>query len=400
MTLAFTSDVTICSTGHYCLLDLDPQRADLDLLTNHLRRAVADLQEMTLRYDQLLKENQQLSKNLAKVSGDLDIKSKLLQTAEDQVMKAEERAREAWNNVAKAEEAASRQRRESEKATSDRNACSLAFFMKFLSSEEEAKQLRKQLEEASRQKEELMRKLQDLAKNFDHHSQELSSTLSRQRNNLKTVEELTDRNQELEFISQKLQMERDQAISELNELKDWAEALKARYDIVEKNSQEYQESYDNAVVDCSQFRKQIQELQFQLSFSQRQESNVRAQNEELTRQVKKYQEQRNLYDEERIKAIKERDQARRERDEMYQHCSDAQKEKDEALKRFLEETREFEHRHETEIQALREHLVQAEEELKCLQEIEPLSPVSYSNLFVWVLLLLLLFSRANRIFPQ
>ena len=354
---------------------------------------------MTLRYDQLLKENQQLSKNLAKVSGDLDVKSKLLQTVEDQAKKAEERAREALDKAVKAEEAANLQRRESEKATSDRHACSLAVCMKILSSEEEAKQLRKQLEEASRQKEELMRKLQDLAKNFDHHSQELSNTLSRQRNSLKTVEGLKDRNQELEFISQKLQMEKDQAISELDELKDCAEALKAHYDVLEKNKQQYQQNYDNVLVDCSQFRKQIQELEFQLSFSQRQESSVRAQNEELTRQVKKYQEQRDLYGEERIKTIKERDEARKERDEMYQNCSDAQKEKDEALKRFLEETREFERRHETEIQALRERLVQAEEELKsrCLQEIEPLSPVSYCNLFVWVFCCCC-FSRANRIF--
>ena len=49
-----------------------------------------------------------------------------------------------------------------------------------------------------------------------------------------------------------MQMEKDQAISELNELKDWAEALKVRYDI--------EENYENVVVDCSQFRKQIPDL--------------------------------------------------------------------------------------------------------------------------------------------
>ena len=320
----------------------------MDLLSDHLRRAVADLQEVTIRYDQLLKENQQLSKKLAKVNGDLDLKSKLLQITEDQVMKAEERAREAWNNAAKVEEAANLQRRESETSTSDRHACLLALLMKLVSSEEEAKQLRKQLEEANRRNEDLMQnKLRELAKNFNHHSQELSNTLSRQRNNLKTVEGLKDRNQELEFISQKLQMEKDQATCELNELKDCAEALKVHYDALEKNKQQYQQNYDNVIVNCSQFRKQIQELQLQLSFSQRQESYVRSQNDELTQQVKKYQEQRDLYGEERIKAITERDDARKERDVMYQHCSDARKDKDEALKRFLEETKEFERRHET-----------------------------------------------------
>ena len=137
-------------------------------------------------------------------------------------------------------------------------------------------------------------------------------------------------------------MEKDQAISELNELKDWAEALKARYDIVEKNKQLCEENYENVVVDCSQFSKQIQELQFQLSVSRRRESNVRMHNDELIRKVRKYQEQRDFYGEERKKAINERDEARKERDEMYQQFIDVQSEKDKALERFLLETRDFE----------------------------------------------------------
>ena len=366
----------------------------MDILSNHLTRAVVDVQEITLRYDQLLKENQLLSKKLRKVTSDLDLNSRCLDITEDKAVKAEERAREACNNAAKAEEAANVQKREYEKAMSDRHAYLLALLMKLVSSEEEAKQLRKQVEEGKRRNEELMSKMQQLSESFERercNSTELSAKLSLQRRSLKTAEGLRDRYRELQFISQKLKMERDQAISELNELKDWAEALKARHDIVEKNSQEYQESYDNAVVDCSQFRKQIQELQFQLSFSRRQESNVRAQNEELTRRVKKYQEQRDLYGEERIKAIKERDQARRERDEMYQQCSDAQKEKDDVLKRFLLETREFESRQEAvtaEMQALRERLVQTEETMKALQmekefslNVKPFTSVSKCNLF-------------------
>ena len=47
------------------LSDLDPQR-DLDILSSHLKRAVADLQEMTLRYDQLLKEKQWLTRLVQK----------------------------------------------------------------------------------------------------------------------------------------------------------------------------------------------------------------------------------------------------------------------------------------------------------------------------------------------
>ena len=332
-----------------------------------------DLQEMTLRYDQLLKENQNLSKRLSKVTDDLDLNSKRLQAVEKQAVISEERASKALTSASEIEEAANSQIKRCEKAMSDMQAYHLALMMKLLSSEEEAKQLRKQVEESKGRTEELMCKLKELSQNIDkeqRHSLKLSQTLSRQRRNIKTVEGLTDRNRELEFISQKLKMEKEQAISELNDLKRWAEALKARYDIVEKNKQQCQESYNNVVVDCSQFRRQSQELQFQLAISQRQESNVRAQNDELIRSVRRYQEQRDLYCEERLKAINERDEARKERDEMYQQCSDAQKEKDEALRRLLQETREFERRQEkdsTELQVLRERLVRTEEELQSLK---------------------------------
>ena len=354
------------------LADLDPQR-DLDILSNHLKRAVLDLQEMTLRYDQLLKENQSLSKRLSRVSGDVDLKSRRLQTTEDQAVKAEELVKEAWNNARKAEEAANIQIKECEKNMNDKHTCLLALLLKLLSSEEEAKQLRTQVEEERRRNEELMCKMQELSQNIDNErktSRKLSETLSRQQTSIKTVEGLRNRYRELQFTSQKLQMEKDQAISELNELKGWAEALKARYDIVEKNKQLCEENYENVVVDCSQFRKQIQELQFQLSVSRRQELNVKEENDELIREVRKNQEQRDFYGEERKKAINERDEARKERDEMYQQFIDVQNEKDSALERFLLETREFERRHEidaTEMQNLRERLVQTEEELKALK---------------------------------
>ena len=328
---------------------------------------------MTLGYDRLLKDNQQLSKRLSKVTDERDMNSKRLQTAEDQVVKAEERAKEACDNARKAEEAAYFQRKECEKAKKNRHTYLLAFSMKILSSEEEGKQLRKQVEDEKQRNEELMSKLEELSQNFDHerrHSLQLSQTLSRQRSSIKMAESLSTRYRDLQFISQKLQIERDQAISERNELKDWAEALMARYDIVEKNKQQCEESYENVVVDCSQFRKQIQELQFQLSVSQRQVLNVKAHNDELARKVTKYQEQRDFYDEERIKAINERDEARKERDEMYHQYIEAQKEKDEALKRLLLETTELDRRHEIDtakMEALSERLMRTEEKFKALK---------------------------------
>lgn len=343
---------------------------------------------MTLRYDQVLRDNQQLSKRLSKVSGDLDLKTKSLEKTEGQAVKAEIRAKETWINATKIHEAANIQRRECQKAMNDRNAYLIALLMKLVSTEEEAKQLRTEIEEEKRKNEELMSKKEELWTNIDLErkaTRKLSDTVSSQRNSIRSLEDLADRYRALEFTSHKLQMEKDQVTAELNELKDWAEALKARYDIVEKNNQEYQESYDSVSSDLSHYRKQIQELEFQLSVSQRKVSNVMAQSDELERKVRKYQEQRDFYDEERTKAIKEREKTRKERDEMYQQCIEAQKEKDEALETFHLETREFERRHETdtaEIHALRERLKQAEEELMSIKlekefslNIKPSTPV-------------------------
>ena len=345
----------------------------MDILSNHLKRAVADLQEMTLRYEHVLKVNQQLNKSLSDMSSDLDLNSKHLQHLERETMKADERAREACNNAGTITETANLQIKECEKAMNERYAYVVALLMKLLSTEEEAKELRKQVEEGKKRNEELMRKLEELSQNFDRNQRQslkMSQTLARQQRSVRKAEDLTNRYRELQFISEKLQMEKNQAITELNELKAWAEALKARHDTVEKGKQQFQENYQNVVDDCSLFRKRMQELQFQLSVSRRQEEYLKAQNTEMSRLVKKYQEQRNFYGEEREKAISEREEARKERDEITQRYSDVLKEKDKAVRRFLQESRECECQRKSdtaEMQSLRERLIRTEEELKFLK---------------------------------
>ena len=334
---------------------------------------MVDLQEMTLRYEHLLKENQQLNKSLGKMSTHMDLSSKRLQCLEMEAMKAEERAREACNRAGTIEESANFQIKECEKALNERCAYVVALLMKLLSSEEDAKELRKQVEKGRQRNEELLCKLKRMSQNFDHERRQslmLSQTLARQQSSVRTVDDMTQRYRELQFTSQKLQMEKDQAMYELNELKNWAEALMARYDIMEKRKQQYRESYENVEVDCSLLKKQILELQFQLSVSQRKKEYLKGENNELTRLVKKYQEQRDFYGEERKKVISEREEARKEKNEITRRYSHILKVKDEAVRRFLQESREFECQHEldaAEMGALRERLIQTEEELKFLR---------------------------------
>ena len=335
-------------------------------------------------YQHQLKENQQLNQNLSKMTSDLELKSKRLQHSEREIIKAEEREREARYKAETIKETATFQIKECEKAMSECNAFSFSLLMNLLSSE-------KQVQEGRKKNEELTYKLRELSKSFGEERRQslmLSETIALQQDSVRTAEDLTKRNRELQFISQKLQIEKDQAISELNELRSWADTLKARYDIMEKDKQQCQETYESVADDCSLIRKKMKELQFQLSISQRREEYLKEQNAELTHLAKKCQDQRDFYDEERRKAMNEREEARKERDQISQRHSDLLKEKDEAVRRFLQESREFQCQHEldtTEMRALRERLIRAEEELKLLKmegELSLRASVSGSILFL------------------
>ena len=138
------------------LPDLVPKR-DLDINGNHLNSTGTAQQEMTLRDDHLLKENQQLNQSLSKMSCDLH-----LQCLEREAMNARGKAREVCNNARTIQQTANSQIKECEETMDERNALAVALLMKLLSLEEEAKEMRKQAEEGRKKCEELLCKVQEL----------------------------------------------------------------------------------------------------------------------------------------------------------------------------------------------------------------------------------------------
>ncbi len=117
---------------------------------------MADLQEMILRYEHLLKENQQLRKSLSKMDSDLDLYYKFLQCLEVRAMNAQGRTRD----VCSTEERTKASAKYCENCMSERLTCDIALLKR--SSEEETKELRKQVEEGRKRNEELLRKLKEL----------------------------------------------------------------------------------------------------------------------------------------------------------------------------------------------------------------------------------------------
>ena len=135
----------------------------------------------------------------------------------------------------------------------ERHAYDLVLLMKILSAEEKARQLKIQVKEERKKNVQLLNKLKKLSQIFEEEqckSTKLSETISLLQGNCKTVEHLTIRNRELE-------MERDQTVSELPQLKSWDEVLKAFYEIDEKSKQQYQERYESNTAEISALRERL-----------------------------------------------------------------------------------------------------------------------------------------------
>lgn len=166
----------------------------MDIFGNHLKRAVAGLQEITLTSGHLLKENQQLHKSPNEINSDLDLYINCLQCQDVRSMNAEERigdacgsakkinasakdcencakerpvyiveadkrASEACNDADTIKETANLQIKECEKTMNERYAYDVALLIRAL--EESAKELRNQVEERRKRNEELLRKLKE-----------------------------------------------------------------------------------------------------------------------------------------------------------------------------------------------------------------------------------------------
>ena len=351
------------------LPDIDPVR-DLDILSNHLKRAVTDLQEMTLRYEHVLKENQKLGKQLSQETSDLDLCKKQMQCLEKEMVITQERAREAHNNTEKINEKTAVQMQEYQQVINDQKIHIIVLQMKLLSAEEDIKQLRNQTEKRILKNDKNLSRLKELSENFEKERREsiaLSEKLANQRRNAQELEKLRNAYVELQKSFQELHVERDQAFTELEELKNWTQALKARYDIVERSKKQGQKSYEQLVTGYSSVQKEVEDLKFQLSVSKRQEINLKKQNEELNLVLRCFQQQRDVHDEARKEAIKERDEAKKGRDEIFKQYHGALKRRDEAIKRHAHDCKEFENRlraADAELQSLRDQLAITEEELR------------------------------------
>lgn len=136
----------------------------MELLSGQLKRTIDDLQDLALRNQQLLKENQNLGLKLDRASTDLDLKHRRVEVLEKQMNESERGVKEVHNNANRLSECVTQQLRSLQQGLIERNTYIIALQMKLLATEEEIKESKRTQDELKTQNDSLSAKWQELSR--------------------------------------------------------------------------------------------------------------------------------------------------------------------------------------------------------------------------------------------
>lgn len=349
---------------------------DLDIMSNHLKRTISDLQDLTIRYDTILKENEVLKKHLSRTSCELQEKDRLIEDLEKRKFDTEALLMESHSSAKKLVDGAALHCQVKNREMVERTHFIIALQMKLLTTKEEVDNLKEKLEETMMKKDELLNRFTEISKNYDNQRREsmkLTEKLEIQKDNIQRAEELKVKFRQLQFTNQKLKSEKDEMLRELEELKCWTEALKARYDIVEEDRKQTQETHESTVADYSVLRDKADELELKLTISSRDIEDLKKRCKDFEQTANTYREQRDLYEKAWKETSAEREQLRKERDEATVRLTEVIRNRDEAIKRQMEHSRQFElqfKRTSEDFQSVRERLYETQMELEELRKVK------------------------------
>ncbi|XP_068761721.1 caspase recruitment domain-containing protein 9-like [Montipora capricornis] len=349
---------------------------DVDIMSNHLKRTMSDLQDLTIRYDEVLKEKAVLEKRLSRTSKELFEKNQLIDELEKRYFDTEAMLMESHSSAKKVVEGAAQHQQEQNREMLERTHFIIALQMKLLSTKEEVDKLKEKLEESNNEKENLLNRFSQISKNYDNQRREsmkLTEKLDHQKDNVQRAEELKVKVRQLQFSNQKLKQEKDEALRELEDLKCWTEALKARYDIVEEDRKQTQESHESTVADYSELRDKADELELRLTISGREIEDLKKRCKDYEQTSNTYREQRDLYEKAWKETAAERDEVRKDREETMCRLTEVVRSRDEAIDRQMEYSRQFELQYKKtaeELHQVRERLYQTELEMEDLRKVK------------------------------
>lgn len=275
---------------------------DLDILTNHLQRTIAELSDLTLRYQEIRKEKSEVDKRLNEAEIELEVTNRRVDELEREKTETATDVITSLSSVNSAKESVVIQMQSLHRDLQERNTYIIALQMNLLSAQEKIVNLKNQLHETEEAKQELHNQLNLITINYDHQrteSMKLSEKLEFHKNDFQRYNDIKMKYRELQFINQNVKYERDEAMKDLNSLKEWIEVFKTRYDIVEIDFEQTRESHEIIAADCSHLREKVDELELRLRTKTRELDSTKQRYFESEEAVKQLKEQRNLLSESR-----------------------------------------------------------------------------------------------------
>ena len=345
-------------------------------MSNHLKRTMSDLQDLTIRYHEVLKEKNVLEKKLSRISSELLEKNRLIEELERRKFDTEAMLMGSYSSAKKVVEGAAQNLQVQNLEMTERTQFIIALQMKLLSTNEEVKTLSEKLERSKNEKEDILNFFTQISKNYDdqrRESMELSEKLEFQKDNIQRAEELKVKFRHLQFNHQKLKEEKEEALRELGDLKCWTEALKARYDIVDEDRKQIKKRFETTIAEFSELREKANELELRLTIAVREIDDLKKRCKDYEQTANTYQEQRDLYEKAWKETTVEREQLRKNKEDDICRLTEVICSRDEAINRQMEYSRQFEQQYKKtadELHGVRECLYYTEMEIEELRKVK------------------------------
>lgn len=322
---------------------------DVDILSNYSKILTEKLQDLTLRHDQVLKDNNELRKKLEEALMEQERKQRRIDSLEKQVLDTEDAlVSEAQSSANKTGENLL-QRFEVVQREGRTNQFIIQLQMKLLTAHEENETLRQQLDEVRARGDELLKQLSKVNVDYAFERKEttkLSQQLRFQTAEMKTCESLKMKLREVQFESAKLQCELQDKENDLTEVKRWTEALKARFDLIVAEKKEILKNQEIVDGECSRQRDEISDLKIKLNHKERTMEELKRNCNEVEESSKIYREERDFYSKSMADTALELEQMRKETEEAAQRHKKALESKESSIRQQTEYVRQFEKKYE------------------------------------------------------
>lgn len=325
---------------------------DVDILSSFSKRLSEDLQELTLWYDQKIKENNELRRRLEETLSEKTSLQRRIVSLEKHVSDtAEALASEAHSSACKVSDSLL-QRFEIVQREGRTNQFIIQLQMKLLTAHEENEALRKRMEEVKTSNTDLIKQLSKVNVDYAVKKQEttkLSQQLKVQTAEMKSCEGMKMKLREVQFQKAKLQcelQEKEEKILELNQVKHWTEALKARYDLVLKEKEQALKNQEVVERKCDSQTDEIFTLNMKLNQKERDLEDVKRSYNDVEDSSRIYREERDLYSKSLKDTTLELEQMRKESDKTVQRYKKALESKESTIGQQAEHMLQIEKKYE------------------------------------------------------